>query len=60
MGKVEFGTKNLNGSRSQIWTELNRNILFGVEDMNVKAESLIRLTKEQLATSEGKLPDENS
>jgi len=58
MGKVEFGTKNLNGSRSQIWTELNRNILFGVEDQNVKAESLVRQTKEQLASAEGKEPNE--
>ena len=46
MVKGEFLTKNLGGSRKKLWVDLNENQLFGVEDQNVKAESL----REQTAT----------
>ena len=40
MVKGEFITRNLGGSRKKLWVLLNENRLFGVEDQNVKAESL--------------------
>ncbi len=46
MVKGEFITRNLGGSRKKLWVLLNENRLFGVEDQNVKAESL----REQNAT----------
>ena len=48
----EFIVKDLDGSRKKLWTKLNRNRLFGVEDQNIKAESMRQQTDEQLSEAE--------
>ncbi len=48
----EFLTKNLSGSRPKLWVLLNENRLFGVEDQNVKAESLRFQTTSVLRAAE--------
>lgn len=54
-----FLTKNLKRGRKQLFNELKKSGFFGVEEAGLRSESLWYLTDEQLATSEGKHPDEN-
>ena len=55
----EFLTKNLKRGRKQLYNELNKGGSRYPEDPVIRSESMIYLTEEQLATSEGKHPDEN-
>ncbi len=53
MGKVELGTRDLDGSRKKLWIQLNKNRLFGVEDQNIKSESLRDQTTTQVLEAAG-------
>ena len=53
-----FLTKNLKRGRKQLYRELQKSGNRSPEDAVIRSESMIYLTEEQLATSEGKHPDE--